>query len=161
MTRRLLIVMGVVLAFAACTSIDCPVQNTVRTVYAIQRANGTVDTLKDTLTVVSTRLNRKDTILLSSVSGIRLFSLPIGYTNPEDTFRFVFRNGSYGAVDTVWVKKENKPHFESVDCGSSFFHEITAVRYTNHAIDSIVINNTSVTYDPDTENFYLYLKGHN
>jgi hypothetical protein len=156
------VMLTVCLPFLAgsCTSIDCPVQNTVRTVYAFQKADGAVDTLKDTMTVISTRVNRTDTTLLNWCTGIKQFSLPIGYTNPEDTLYFVFLGGSFRAIDTVWIKKENIPHFESVDCNAAFFHELTAVRSTHHAIDSIVIKNPSVTYDPTTEHFHLYLKGH-
>ena len=161
MTRHLLIVLGVVAALVACTSIDCPVQNTVRTLYAFRNADGKADTLKDTMMVVSARINRTDTTLLKWSTGVKQFSLPIGYANPEDTLYFVFRNGSFRAIDTVWIKKENIPHFESVDCSAAFFHELTAVRTTHNAIDSIVIKNPSVTYDPETEHFYLYLKGHN
>ena len=161
MTRRLLIVLGLVAALVACTSIDCPVQNTVRTLYAFRNADGKADTLKDTMMVVSARINRTDTTLLKWSTGVMQFSLPIGYANPEDTLYFVFQNGSFRAIDTVWIKKENIPHFESVDCSAAFFHELTAVRTTHNAIDSIVIKNPSVTYDPETEHFYLYLKGHN
>jgi hypothetical protein len=32
------------------------------------------------------------------------------------------------------------------------------VRHTHHAIDSLVIVNTSVTYDVQTVHFYLYPK---
>ena len=161
MTRHLLIVLGVVVVLLACTSIDCPVQNTVRTVYAFRNVEGTADTLKDTMMVVSARINRTDTTLLKWSTGVKQFSLPIGYANPEDTLYFVFRNGSFRAIDTVWIKKENIPHFESVDCSAAFFHELIAVRSTHNAIDSIVIKNSSVTYEPDTEHFHLYLKGHN
>ena len=161
MTRHLLIVLGVVVALLACTSIDCPVQNTVRTVYAFRNVEGTADTLKDTMMVVSARINRTDTTLLKWSTGVKQFSLPIGYANPEDTLYFVFRNGSFRAIDTVWIKKENIPHFESVDCSAAFFHELIAVRSTHNAIDSIVIKTSSVTYEPDTEHFHLYLKSHN
>ena len=70
MTRHLLIVLGVVVALLACTSIDCPVQNTVRTVYAFRNVEGTADTLKDTMMVVSARINRTDTTLLKWSTGM-------------------------------------------------------------------------------------------
>jgi len=159
--RKLLLTLITVLAVAACTSIDCPVKNVVRTVYTLHKADLSTDTLKDTMIVTTTRLNGTDTTLLASQGGITLFSLPIGYANPEDTLRFVFLNGDFMAVDTVLIKKENIPHFESVDCNASFFHQLTAVRSTHYAIDSIVINNPSVTYDADTEHFHVYLKSRN
>lgn len=160
MKHRLFFVMGIVLAVASCTSIDCPVQNTVRTYYALQKADETADTLKDTLTIKSVRIDRSDTTLLNSCISQSTFSLPIGSANPEDTLYFHFRNHPFSAVDTVWIKKENIPHFESVDCSASFFHNITAVRCTHHAIDSININTPQVDYDPQTVHFHLYLKSH-
>lgn len=147
---------------SSCSSIDCPVKNKVRAVYSIRSGiEAKADTLKDTLTVVSTRLDKKDTILLSSSYNITQFSLPVGSANPEDTLYFAFRNGSFRAIDTVLLKKENIPHFESVDCNASFFHRLTAIRSTHHAIDSITINNSSVTYDTDAQHLYLYVKSRN
>ena len=144
----------------ACTSIDCPVNNVVRTVYTLHKGDLSTDTLKDSMYVATFRVDGSDSTILSSQGGITLFSLPIGYSNPEDTLYFIFKNGTYLAIDTVHIKKENIPHFESVDCSASFFHNITAVRSTHNAIDSITINNPSVTYDSETEHFHLYLKSH-
>ena len=160
MKHRLLFVMAIVLAVGSCTSIDCPVQNTVRTYYALQKPNEKTDTLKDTLNIRSARVNGTDTLLLNSCYGKTIFSLPIGSANPEDTLYFRFSNHPFLAVDTVWIKKENIPHFESVDCSASFFHNITAVRSTHHAIDSININTPLVDYDPKTVHFHLYLQSH-
>lgn len=153
--------MAALLVFCACSSIDCPLQNTVRTLYVLKKANAEPDTLKDTLFVFTTRADASDTLLLNSAAGLTTLSLPIGYSNPEDTLIFYFRNNTFQALDTIWLKKDNYPHFESVDCGASFFHSITAVRTTHYAIDSLVINNPSVTYDPETEHFHLYLKSRN
>ena len=159
--RKVIVALLAMLLTCACSSIDCPVQNTVYTAYELRTLDETADTLRDTMFVYSRRLDGSDTLLYNAGIGITSFSLPIGYANPEDTLYFVFRNGSFRAIDTVWIKKENIPHFESVDCSAAFFHELTAVRTTHNAIDSIVIKNPSVTYDPETEHFYLYLKGHN
>lgn len=145
----------------ACTSIDCPLQNVVRSYYAIQNAEQKTDTLKDTLNIVSHRFDGSDTLLLNNCANVTLFSLPVGYSNPEDTLFFHFKNMDFSAVDTVWIKKENMPHFESVDCSAAFFHRITAVRMTHHAIDSININNPLVDYDPQKVHFHLYIKSRN
>ncbi len=156
--RRLLFLFIVASVLFACTSIDCPVQNTVRSHYTLKTASAVTDTLKDTLTVVSHRMDGTDTILLNSSIGVTVLSLPVGTVTPEDTLFFRFRNGTYSATDTVWIKKENYPHFESVDCNAAFFHTLTDVHFTNHAIDSIVIKNRYVSYDPYAEHFYLYIK---
>ena len=158
MKQSLFVLMALVLALCACSSIDCPVQNTVRTLYVLKKQNAEPDTLKDTLFILTPRADGSDTILLNAAINLSALSLPIGYSNPEDTLVFYFRNDTFQALDTVWLKKDNYPHFESVDCNASFFHNITAVRSTHNAIDSIVINNPSVTYDTETEHFHLYLK---
>lgn len=51
------------------------------------------------------------------------------------------------------IEKENKPHFESVDCAPAFFHKITSVSCTHNAIDSITINNQDVNYDTSKKHF--------
>lgn len=158
MKRELFWALLVAVLISACSSIDCPVKNTVRTYYCLKAPGAVADTLKDTLSVTSHRANGTDTLLLNQAIQVASFSLYMGYSNPEDTLFFRFFNGAYVAIDTVWVKKDNYPHFESVDCNASFFHNITAVRSTQHAIDSIRINNPSVTYDSSPEHFHLYLK---
>ena len=150
------------LIMTACSSIDCPVKNTVYTVYNLLKADGTQDTLKyDTLTITSLRADGTDTTLLNKFCGSSAltFDLPVSYSHPEDTLFFELNDtlgNSYN--DTVFVKKDSYPHFESVDCQAAFFHQLTAVRSTHHAIDSIVINHSSVTYDASTPHFYLYIK---
>jgi len=158
MNRKPLLALAVAALLSACSSIDCPVQNLVRTYYQLKSSGGVADTLTDTLTITSHRADGSDTILLNRAIQISSFNLPMGYSNPEDTLFFRFSNGAYVAVDTIWIKKDNYPHFESVDCSAAFFHQIMAVRTTNHAIDSISINNTSVNYDTSPEHFHLYVK---
>lgn len=149
----------ILIFLTACSSIDCPVQNVVRTVYTLQKGDMTADTLKgDTLTVFTRRRDGTDTLLLSRITGVSTFALPMGFSNPEDTLYFYQKLDSTATLDTVWIKKENYPHFESVDCSASFFHTVTDVRHTHYGLDSIVINKSSVDYDAKTEHFHLYLK---
>ena len=76
----------------------------------------------------------------------------------QDILVFNVYNQTVSIFDTVWVKKDDIPHFESVDCNASFFHRLTDVRYTHHFIDSIVIKNPSVDYEKTTIHFYVYPK---
>ncbi len=159
--RKITVAMIALMITGACTSIDCPVQNTVSTAYALKHADGTADSLQsDTLWVWSKRANGTDTLLLNSLTGTATtFSLPISHTLPEDTLYTRLKVDStavYG--DTIFVKKDNMPHFESVDCQASYFHRLTAVRSTHWGIDSIVINHREVNYDTSNTHFYLYLK---
>lgn len=158
MTRALLYISALALAATACSSIDCPVQNSVYTVYKAYKADGTADTLRDTLTVTTTRRDGTDSVLLNRLTNTTGFSLPISYTEPEDTLFFITKGMTGQSLDTVYVRKENTPHFESVDCNISYFHYITGLTHTGHAIDSIVINKPSVNYDASTEHFHIYFK---
>ena len=85
--RKIVIFILTILIIGACTSIDCPVQNKVGTVYGLKKANGTTDTLKvDTLDITSKRADGTDTILLNKATGITAYDMYISYTQPEDVF---------------------------------------------------------------------------
>ncbi len=156
-TGRLTLLLGVVcivffstIIFDSCSSIECPVQNTVATVYACG------DTLKDTLTVKTVKKNGKDTILLNQKINATGFQLPVSYQHQVDTL--LFTTQKLAVTDTVWVEKSDMPHFESVDCGMSYFHELRSVRCTQHGIDSIVITKSFVDYDLSNAHFLIYFK---
>ena len=92
-------------------------------------------------------------------SSASSFNLPISYTQPEDVLYVLVRNAvGKNYIDTIRIKKEDIPHFESVDCQAAYFHTITDASVTHHIIDSIVINNPHVNYDQNTTHFKLYLK---
>jgi len=153
--RKLFLFLSVVLIIS-CSSIDCPVRNTVRTYYDIYDYNDEMLQLPDTLTVSSKRANGQDTILLNRTIGVQTFGLPVSYTQTEDTLIFHFFNENYNVYDTVWIKKENYPHFESMECKVAYFHKITAYTYTMNAIDSLVLVNNKVDYEDQTTHFFLY-----
>ena len=158
------------IVLSSCSSIDCPVQNTVSVQYEIRDKAGKALSITDSLSVVTTRNDGKNielditthndgkSTVLNRLIGRSSFSLPISYSHPEDILFFCFKDSVKTVVDTVWIKKDDIPHFESVDCSASFFHELKEVRHTHNAIDSLVLINTSVTYDVQTIHFYLYPK---
>ena len=161
--RKIVVVLLLVAALAACTSIDCPVQNLVYTNYALMKTGGvTTDTLKtDTIWVLTRRVDGTDTLVLNSLYGsdATAFSLPISYTQPEDVFCLVLGDTTGTRyADTIRIKKENLPHFESVDCQAAYFHDITAVSTTHHVLDSITIHHPHVDYDITQTHFYIYFK---
>lgn len=165
-----LIVSLLSVVISSCSSIDCPINNTVSVQYEIRDKTGAALSIKDSLTVVTTRQDGYDvlvdittyddnkTTVLNRLVDRSDFSLPISYSHPEDVLYFCFKDSVKTVVDTVWIKKDDIPHFESVDCSASFFHELTDVRHTHNAIDSLVLINRSVTYDYKTIHFYLYPK---
>ncbi len=160
--RKIILAIVLVAAITACTSIDCPVQNLVYTNYALKKANGTTDTLNtDTLWIITKRANGTDTLLLNALCGSSAssFSLPISYTQPEDVFiTLLCDTAGHQLLDTIRIKKESYPHFESVDCQAAYFHKITAVNTTHHAIDSLVIHYPDVNYDVKKTHYYIYFK---
>lgn len=149
---------GIGLFLYACSSIDCPVQNTVATYYSVRDASGEA-TLNDTLWVLTRRCDGSDTLLLNRFTGQSAFSLPVSYSHPEDTLLFVVADtAGIWTLDTLWLKKDDIPHFESVDCSAHFFHRLTDVRCTHNGIDSVSIVNPTVNYDPNTTHLYIYFR---
>ena len=142
-------VVFMVLAMVGCTSLDCPLNNTVYTKYKLMGDN---KTLKDTLTISTKKIEGTDSVLINKDVNVDSFSLPMSYSQNEDVLLF---------KDTVTVSKENRSHFESVDCSPSFFHTITDVKTTHNYIDSIVINQKEVNYDASKAHFYIYFGNRN
>lgn len=147
-----------IVAISACTSIDCPLNNVV---YLKMSLQGTVDTLKDTITVAIIRHNGTDSVLYNQGVNTTSLKLPISYTGDCDKLVFTTIDTlSAERTDTVRIYKTNTPHFEAVDCSPNFFHELTAVTTTNNAIDSIVIMNPEVNYDTSKDHLYIYFRPH-
>lgn len=160
--RKIVFALITVTAIMACTSIDCPVQNLVYTNYELKKAGGKADTLNtDSIWIWTHRANGTDTIVLNALCGSSAtkFSLPISHTQPEDVFYMLLTDTARNAyIDTIRIKKEDYPHFESVDCQASYFHTITAVSTTHNTLDSIVINHPEVNYDVSQTHFHIYFK---
>lgn len=149
--------------FAACSSIDCPLDNIVgMTVTLYSSESRTSLTLADTLTV---RVAGSDTVLLNRGFALNSFMLPLRYATGTDTLLFRFSNasGQY-ATDTIFLRQEARPHFENIDCPAAIFHQLREVRWTSHAlrempltVDSVAFKQTLVNYD-DNENLRVYLR---
>lgn len=149
-----LVVILMVALMMSCSTIDCPLNNTTYTKYKLM---GDIKTLNDTMTISTTKQEGTDSVLINKDVKVDSFILPMSYHQPEDVFYFEVKNQYHQVFnDTVVVKKEDKPHFESVDCSPAFFHTITEVKTTHNLIDSIVINNKEVNYDASKAHFYIY-----
>lgn len=148
-------------SISSCSSIDCPMNSLVYTQYQLRTSDGLVDTLHDTLTISTQRaIDGNDSILINRNVRTTEFSLPISYAHPQDVFFFEMIDTLTKATtyDTVTVTKEDHEHFESVDCSPSYFHTITSVSSTNHAIDSIVLIYPDVNYDTSRKHFNIYFR---
>ena len=144
------------LLVVSCSSIDCPLNNRVYVIYKLQ---GDETPLSDSLTISTNRINRNDTVLLNHVVNTDSFQIPISYQRPEDVLYFRRSNNTgLNIIDTVIIKKEDVPHFESIDCSPNFFHTIKSVQHTRLGIDSIIINKANVTYDTSKPHLFIYFK---
>jgi hypothetical protein len=165
MMKRLVYPLLAVL-MVACSSVDCPVNSTVATLYQIRNSDGTELKLIDTMTVMTVDAESKDVILYNGRDSIIYnkgvgtckFNLPISHTHPEDELVFHFIGEKVHIVDTLWIAKEDYPHFESVDCNTGYFHKLTAIRHTHNCLDSVVIVNPSVTNDDQVVHVHIYPK---
>lgn len=144
----------------SCSSIDCPVQNTVAVNYGIVDVLGQTVECTDTIYIWTQRADGNDTLILNRGVNLSSFSLPMSYQHPEDMLVIYITDldHEHETLDTIWLKKNDFPHFESVDCGTHFFHELTDVSYTRRGIDTISINNRNVNYDQTVTHLNICFK---
>lgn len=138
----------------ACEEIDCSLYNTV-TFYAGFYSGDKSVAISDTLSITSGREKR---VLVNRMMGASGWEIPLSYWQDEDTLTLHVSGEGYSIEDTVWIRKTNTPHFESPDCPTNMFHEITSVASTHHFIDSITVIKASVDY-AQIENIQLHLFG--
>lgn len=146
------VLMFAIAAFISCDSIDCTLYNTV-SLHCSFYSEGKAAKLMDTLTVSAMGT---DSILVNSLVGASSLELPLSYMQEQDTLVLHIYGMDYDLRDTMWVEKTNTTHFESPDCPTAMFHQITSVRHTHHIIDSISITRSLVDYD-QTENIQIHL----
>ena len=92
-----------VLAMMGCTSLDCPLNNTVYTKYKLMGDN---KTLKDTLTISTKKIAGTDSVLINKDVNVDSFSLPMSYSLDEDVLFFEIHTLSKQVFkDTVTVSK--------------------------------------------------------
>lgn len=148
-----------VIVLCGCTSVDCPLFSTSYCKYVLA---GPVSVLDDTLSIVAQREGKPDSTLLNSKVNTTDFILPMSYIHDTDVLYFVLTDSlAVTRTDTVRVNKTNQPHFESVDCTPSYQHTLTSVEWTTHAIDSIIITKSKVTYDTTGGNLRIYFRARN
>ncbi len=135
-----------------CDTIDCTLYNTVICNVSFY-ASGQSVSLTDTLTVTTRGV---DSILINKQTSTSTMTLPLSYWQDEDTLVLTVTGSGYMMVDTIWIAKENMPHFESPDCPTTMFHHIQHVRTTHAFIDSVSIIQPIVNYD-QTEHLQIHV----
>lgn len=143
------------LFISACSTIDCTLNSRVLSVYAFE------DTLSDAITVSTTRYSEGDTVLLNKLVNATSFSIPMSYTNGTDIL-YIERTNTTGhrTLDTLQVAKINVPYIESIECNPTYIHTLTNVAYTQYGIDSVRIENPTVSFDKTHAHIKIYFKTH-
>ena len=141
-----------------CEGLDCTINNVVTlNVGFYSSETGGTYSITDTLNVTA---EGTDSVLYNRGIRITYVKLPMSYWQKADTLHFNFYNPETDVANdvTLRIDKTNTQHFESPDCPSSMFHEITAVEFecTTGYVDSVIIANTKVNYE-SSENIKIYL----
>ena len=155
MRKIIPIILFAIATMVSCSTLDCPLNNTVYTKYKL---DGNVTQLTGSYMTISTnKQDGEDSILINKDENVDSFMLPMSYTNAADTLYFEIQDAQERVFkDTLIVSKDNHPHFESIDCSPSYFHTITGVTTTHHLIDSVVINHKDVNFDATKSHFLIY-----
>ena len=142
------------LAFlVSCDQVDCTLDNSVSYTCNFY-SEGSKVTLNDVITVTACGT---DSVLINKMQGVPGIELPMSYWNEQDTLVLHITGSGYEMKDTIWVKKNNTPHFESPDCPTKMFHFITEVNCTHTFIDSLSLVNPTVNY-ADVENIQIHFR---
>lgn len=153
--RSFIALLAGALLIVGCSTIDCPLNNRV---YSKYKLAGNVTTLNSKMSITANLHNGNDSVIINQAEKTDSFELPMSYSMPIDTFYVDIKGSAQSYRDTIAVTKTDIPHFESVDCSPAIFHKITAINYTQHTIDSIVINQPNVTNNVTKSTFLIYFK---
>jgi len=137
----------------ACNENDCSMTNVALARFDFLSGTGKSVTTTSEITVTGfitteTGETKTDTLFNKSTST---FSLPLSYTKATT---YVLHH-SDAIRDTIWLTHDNIPYVADIDCGFMMFYQITSVRHTTNALDSIKLVNPKVTNE-EKKNFNIY-----
>ncbi len=144
--------LALVTMLAGCDEIDCTLYNTVYLRGGFY-SDGSQVALADTLSITS---GLQGPTLLNRETGASACTLAMSYWQETDTLVLTVWSDEYLLRDTIWIDKTNRPHFESPDCPTNMFHELTAISCTHTFLDSVRIVQPHVNYTQD-ENIQIFI----
>ncbi|MFW5758422.1 MAG: DUF6452 family protein [Bacteroidota bacterium] len=89
-----------------------------------------------------------DSLIYNNAVNVGSVEMPLDPSRDSCGFVIVFppvEDLDIPLKDTIWFYYERKPNLISTECGFVNFYEIDKLEYTNHRIDTMEIENTSVT----------------
>lgn len=149
--RKLFAISMLALAVAGCSSINCPLNNSVAAVWRF------TPTLSGSLTVSTFLRNDETSTLINQQSAADSLSIPLSYTADTDTFDLTLEtDDGQTLVDQIRISKTNVQHFESIECSPAVFHQITGVESDGEFVDSVAIINPNVTFSTVGAHIIVY-----
>ncbi|MCU0366322.1 MAG: DUF6452 family protein [Bacteroidales bacterium] len=82
-------------------------------------------------------------VTLFKQNAVTFFTLPLDPANDLSEF-YVIVNG---VSDTAVLTYTRRPHLVSAECGYTFLSDLTGLRTTHNIIDTLIIENKSVSLD--------------
>lgn len=148
MLRRLFELVLCLMMLSACDDSNCILFNsTYCECNFVDTAQKSI-TITDTLTIRVTRANGEDSILVNRSTRTGSLMLMLSAYKDVDSLYFDFTDTlGFTRHDTLFIRKTNEPHFESPDCGTSFFHEILGVKWSGPFIKGVNIIHPQVYYN--------------
>ena len=159
-----LLAVALAMLFAACESVNCPLETDVACVYGFYTTGrdadgtfypGSAITIGDTLSI--TELSQ-DIVLVNRLIGKSSVSLPVSFYSAADTLELCLADTAGNRVyDVIYVEKQSQPHWDDPSCPVKMWHQLTRVTSTHHVIDTVFIANPTVNYD-GLENIKIYFR---
>lgn len=113
---------------------------------------------KDTLASLTVTAIDTDSVIINNQTNVMDISLPLRYTSDYTVLVFNYNDEENSTLnDTVYLKQNNTPFFESMKCGYTMTQVLTGVEYTKHMIDSIYILNPNANVN-GTENLKIFYR---
>jgi|WetSurMetagenome_2_1015567.scaffolds.fasta_scaffold00219_17 hypothetical protein len=141
------VVMVVVLA--SCTSSAC-IDDTVPIVTTNIYSSETRKVVTCDSIIVTAKSSAGDTILAKE-KKVSVFTYTLDPAKTQSTMLFKINN----VTDTVVIAYTTSPYYISAACGYTICHSITGLTWTDNIIDSLVLENKSVTLNVKS-NIRLY-----
>lgn len=160
MRRAFYVAAVIVLALAGltgCENIDCTLNNVVLCHFSFYDSETKQSViLLDTLTITA---EGTDSVLLNRAVNKKEVGVPLSYYQERDTLNFIILTKDAGVFESsIILRKSSRVHFESPDCPTTMFHNISEAKVSGSAvIDSVVVSRREVNYLQD-ENIKVYLR---
>lgn len=173
--KYILYIIFVGVLISSCSSIDCSINGRVLCHYSVQNAQGEDVSFAYPLSVTLHRTQiDSDTDYINNMSNVSNFDLPMSHIADTDEIILTLSipqtviiddttevTQTYYISDIVKISKTNIPLFESVDCPPRYNHTITGVSSSNNFIESVIVNNQSVSKDVSSPNILIRLRDNN